>query len=274
MGSSIAFAAVSAALAIQSAAIPPSPAPLKPSSPWNVEYADSMCLLQRSFGSGEQGIILGFRPGMFSEHMRLVVVRKSAEKSIVRGKAQLSFDGGAPLKVPYMEHFLPSRDVRVIVIDLQQPDLAPLHKAKQFWIQAGQQGFTLAPTAVSAAMKALEACERDLLVTWGMDSASVASITEFPKARGGIVSFFSTDDYPSGAIRNKEQGTAGVRFWVSTLGTIRDCKVVESSGSAILDRQTCAIITKRGRFEPARNAGREAVESIGFQRVRWELPGF
>lgn len=271
MGSSVVFAAASAALAIQSAASPS--ASLKPSGPWNVEYADSMCLLQRTFGSGEQSVILGFRPGMFSEHMRVVVVRKSAEKRIVRGEAQLSFDGGTPLKVPYLEHFIPSRGVRVIIIDLQDSDLAPLHKAKLFWIQVGKQGLTLIPTAFPAAMKALEACEKDLLVTWGMDPATVVSITEFPKTRGGIVGFFSTNDYPSAAIRNKEQGTAGVRFWVSTQGTVRDCKVVESSGSAILDSQTCAIIANRGRFEPARTASGEAVESIGFQRVRWELPG-
>jgi hypothetical protein len=49
--------------------------------------------------------------------------------------------------------------------------------------------------------------------------------------------------------------------------------VVEPSGSAVLDAQTCAIITKRGIFNPAKTQDGQAVESIGFSRVHWILPG-
>jgi hypothetical protein len=48
--------------------------------------------------------------------------------------------------------------------------------------------------------------------------------------------------------------------------------VIESSGSNLLDAQTCAIISKRGLFDPARTKTGEPVASIGFQRVRWVLP--
>jgi TonB family protein len=272
MGSSIAFAVASAALAIQSAAIPPVPAPLKPSSPWNVEYADNMCLLQRYFGGKEQPVTLGFKPGLFSEHMRVVLVRHASETRIVRGEAQISFDGSPPIKAPFAEGFIKDKGVRAMAIDFKEPDLAPLNNAKQIRIQAGKLDIALAPNAVSAAMKALEACEKDLLVTWGMDPAAVASIASFPKVRGGIVGVFSYNDYPMAAIRNEEQGTAGVRFWVGKDGKARDCEVVESSGSALLDDQTCSIIVQRGRFEPARTSSGEPVVSIGFQRIRWEIP--
>ena len=49
MGSGIALGAAVAALVPQSANTA-DPAPLKPSSPWNVEYADDMCILQRFYG--------------------------------------------------------------------------------------------------------------------------------------------------------------------------------------------------------------------------------
>jgi protein TonB len=74
------------------------------------------------------------------------------------------------------------------------------------------------------------------------------------------------------AIASNQQGSSGVRFWVSKEGKVSDCRVIESSGSNLLDAQTCAIISKRGLFDPARTKTGEPVASIGFQRVRWVLP--
>ena len=273
MGSSIALAAVAAALAVQSATSPPQSAPLKPSGPWNVEYADSMCILSRQFGTGEQSVILGFRPGLFSEHMRMVLVWKGNNGNVIWGDARISFDEGDPLKKPFSDHYVEKEHARVILIDLTVPDLAPLHSAKTVRIRAGKKEFLLAPDRASAAMAALDPCQKDLLVSWGMTPATIASIVTFPTVSGGLGSLFYHTDYPRSAIARNEQGTSGVRFWVGKNGKPRDCTVVESSGSPILDSQTCAVIMRRGRFEPARTASGDAVESISFQRVRWELPG-
>ena len=271
MGSSIAFAAALAALAPQSAAIPP--VPLKPSGPWIVDYADSMCVLQRQFGSGEDTVYLGFRPGLFSEHMRMVLMRKGTDRSTRRGMTQLFFDGGPPLKAPFTEGWVEKQHARVMLIDLKVSDLAPLNHAKQLRVQAGKADIILAPERVDAAMKALDPCQKDLLISWGMNKVTIDAIATFAEPKDGVVGFFSTNDYPVAAIRKNEQGTAGVRYWVSIEGKVRECTVVESSGSAILDAQTCAIIMKRGKFLPARTKSGEAVESIGFSRIRWEIPG-
>ena len=121
-------------------------------------------------------------------------------------------------------------------------------------------------------MKALDACEQDLLVTWGMDPKVVASLASYPTQRGGIASLFSADDYPREAIANNEQGTASVRIKVSKEGKASDCQIIESSGSETIDKQTCNIIVNRARFQPARTNSGEAVDSIALQRIRWELP--
>lgn len=259
-----------AALAVGPAASPPMP--LKPSGPWIVDYAGSMCVLQRKFGSGDETVYLGFRPGLFSEHMRMVVMRQGTDRGTHLGIGEMSFDGGPPMKIPYTEGWVEKQHARVALIDLSVSDLAPLNQAKQFRIQVGNADIILAPDRVEAAMKALDPCQKDLLVSWGMDKATIDSITTFAEPKGGIVSYFSSNDYPMSAIRNDQQGTAGVRYWVSKEGKVRDCMVVESSGSAILNAQTCAIITKRAKFLPAMTKDGAAVESIGFSRIRWELP--
>ena len=270
MGSSIAFALVSAAFAIQSASV--SSVPLKPSGPWIVDYAESMCVLQRQFGSGPATVYLGFRPGLFSEHMRVVVIRKSADRTTRWGTAELSFDGGTPVKAPYSEGWIQKQQGRVMFIDLKGPDLAPLNQAKQFRIKAGKADIILEPSHVEAALKALDPCQKDLLIGWGMTKEALDSIATFAAPRSEILGFTS-NDYPTAAIKKHEEGTSGVRYWVSTEGKVRDCTVVEGSGSAVLDAQTCAIITKRGSFVPAKTKNGEAVESIGFSRVHWILPG-
>lgn len=260
-----------AALAAQSSIGAP-PAALKPISAWNVDYADSLCVLQRFYGSKEEPVTLGFKPGIFSDVVRVVIVRKASEVDTIRGIAQISFDGGVPLKTRFAEGFIKGRGVRALVMDLNSSDLAPLSNATQFRIQAGKLDTSFALFAVPVAMKALDACQKDLLVVWGMDAKVVASIATFATQPKGIASIFTTDDYPSSAIQNEEQGTSGVKFWVTKNGKARDCEVVESSGSKALDQKTCSIIVLRSHFEPARTTGGEPVDSIGYSRIRWELP--
>lgn len=50
------------------------------------------------------------------------------------------------------------------------------------------------------------------------------------------------------------------------------CQIAESSGSQVLDTQTCALATQRFRFEPGRNGLGETVASVYRQSVRWVLP--
>ena len=92
------------------------------------------------------------------------------------------------------------------------------------------------------------------------------------RARANLVALFSTDDYPRQAIRNEEQGTVQFRITIAPDGSVSDCTVIASSGSAALDRASCAIVSERARFKPARDASGQRVADTMTSRVRWELP--
>ena len=92
------------------------------------------------------------------------------------------------------------------------------------------------------------------------------------RARANLVALFSTDDYPHQAIRNEEQGTVQFRITIAPDGHVSDCRVISTSGSASLDRASCAIVSERARFEPARDANGRRVADTMTSRVRWELP--
>ena len=98
-----------------------------------------------------------------------------------------------------------------------------------------------------------------------------------PEAERGprvtLNSYFSTNDYPSAALRDHEQGT--VRFWlgISAEGRVSDCHIIQSSGSRALDETTCRILRERGRYRPARNMRGQPIASFdGDYAVTWRLP--
>lgn len=241
-----------------------------PSGPWTVEHADAMCLVGRKFGTGEREIALGFRPGPMSEHIRIALWLTEKGSKVSRGTATVSIDGRAPITAPYVKGPIGIKGLNLIQVDTTRPEIGSLDTAKILHIRAGEFNEAFSLGKVAGAMKALGTCEKDLLVSWGMDRVTLESIVT-PAYHRNIYMLFSTNDYPSAAIAKKERGTAGVHYRIGMDGKVSDCRVVESSGSATLDARTCAIIVKRARYEPARNKAGEPVASIGFQRIRWEV---
>lgn len=84
---------------------------------------------------------------------------------------------------------------------------------------------------------------------------------------------FSTDNYPSAAIREKREGTTTVTIDVSATGKPTACVVKKSSGSPDLDTATCKQIMERAAFEPARESGKAVAVRMDFA-TRWVLPSF
>ncbi|MCY7271444.1 MAG: energy transducer TonB [Sphingomonas bacterium] len=79
------------------------------------------------------------------------------------------------------------------------------------------------------------------------------------------------DDYPIAAIDAPDQGAVTVELDVTIQGRVGACRIVESSGSVSLDSGTCLILTRRARFQPARDVAGRAVTGRVKHTLRWEL---
>jgi TonB family protein len=90
-----------------------------------------------------------------------------------------------------------------------------------------------------------------------------------PRQVGGSI---SDADYPAAAIRANEQGTTTVAVTVGTQGEVESCVVVGKSGSASLDTASCALISQRFRYEPARDPRGQPVTVKVERRITWRLP--
>lgn len=97
------------------------------------------------------------------------------------------------------------------------------------------------------------------------------SVPRPPWPRVLLHQLLSSDDYPVSALRNEEQGSVDFRLAVGRDGRVSACTVTGSSGSAILDVNTCRLMTARVRFDPARDRRGRQVAGSFIGRITWRL---
>jgi len=78
-------------------------------------------------------------------------------------------------------------------------------------------------------------------------------------------------DYPRALRDAGVEGDLTTRYVIGTDGRIADCRVVKSSGSALLDATTCRLVMERFRYRPARDANGRKVTAIEFDHHGWHL---
>lgn len=82
----------------------------------------------------------------------------------------------------------------------------------------------------------------------------------------------TTDDYRSNWIRQEMTGRARFRLEIAADGRVTRCAITSSSGHAALDDATCALVSKRARFQPARGSDGGAVPGTYASTIDWRLP--
>lgn len=92
------------------------------------------------------------------------------------------------------------------------------------------------------------------------------------RAKGNLLTVFSSDDYPQAAMRNGEEGTVNTRLEIGTDGKVARCVIVQSSGSDTLDQTTCRIFQNRVQMQPAQDQDGNPTTDTVNQRVTWRLP--
>jgi len=90
------------------------------------------------------------------------------------------------------------------------------------------------------------------------------------RVKGNPGPLFGAAFYPPEAALHKEQGTVGVELSIDAQGSVSDCRITQSSGSASLDAGTCTQ-ARQMQFYPARTADGEAVPSTYPVKVKWSL---
>jgi TonB family protein len=96
-----------------------------------------------------------------------------------------------------------------------------------------------------------------------------ADLSRPPQLREGSI---TEDDYPPLALRAEMQGETRTLITIGADGRISNCQILKSSGSALLDTHSCALVSARFVFEPALDAKGHPVETQAVQPVAWVIP--
>ena len=82
---------------------------------------------------------------------------------------------------------------------------------------------------------------------------------------------YTVRDYPQSALRNDEMGYARIRVTVSPQGKPIGCSVIDSTDIASLDKASCEIMLKRGKFTPAHDAAGQPSYGVIRTSVPWYI---
>lgn len=262
--------------AVFAPAAAPAPAPaleaLQPSTAWSVDYAEYSCTLSRSFGTGDGLILLEVTPQTGGNRLRVSLTSRDRARLPMRGSAALAAGEDAQPVTQRHDRFASVDDLargRTATMRTDREVLIPLATAKTLMVQMGDRSVLLSVPNLGGALKALDACERDLAGGWGFDLSTIATA---PVPTGFPQRWVTNDDYPREAFLESISGETGLLFIVDAAGKPQRCAVTDSSGSKQLDQTACALILKRGIFKPATGKDGKPITAPWATTFRWELP--
>ncbi len=248
-------------LALVAAATPVTP--LQPIGKWVVDYRADMCLVGRDFGDASNPTIFALKPSVSIDSRSadlFVLVPSSGDKGVHRGVATVTFQpSGVARKLDYVSWVPTGTRQRGYELPLAGDLTGTLRQSTGVQIEVGKSSFAMATGKIEPVMTALAICIDDLYRSWGVDPAARAVPRENPGA------WFSNDNYPAEAKRIGASGRVIVVLTVAQDGKATNCRVIESAKNEALDRTTCDLASRKGRFVPGFYAGnRYAVLSINW----------
>lgn len=239
---------------------------LMPSGKWTVDYEPTMCIASRQFGPAATPTYLAFQPSISMETsaVKLFILTPNEEGPGAKsGMATLKLQPSGESRSMSYFSLLPKQDgPRAYEIEIEADFMDKVGASTGLTLEAGKAAVEFTSGKIQPVLDAMTTCNNALMRQWGADPSAKAI------AIGNPGSWFTDDDYPTGAMHRRAQGRTVIVITVSPDGKTKACRVAVSSGDAELDRGTCDIATRRGQYAPKAGGDRFAVYS-----VRWMLDG-
>jgi TonB family protein len=245
------------------------PVALQPSAKWVVDYQTDKCLLSRSFGPAATSVGFGIKPAIVFGSGRAslyIVVPGTSDVAVHRGEARITLQpSGRTFRELYVSATTKTGTIRGYEIAGDRDLMSALGESSGLTVSAGPIRYTLETGKMAGVFSALDACNANLLKSWGVDPDARAEILH--DANPG--NWFTDSDYPPSARSQGEQGRVTIVLTVGAEGRPTACRVTVSSVHPVLDKATCDIAMKRGRYVP--QAGK--ADRFSVLAVEWRMGG-
>ena len=258
------------------------PVVLKPGSPWNVDFAEDKCRLNRLFGEGEDQHFLSFQQYWPAREAGMTVAGPAFRKfrSLERTEVRF-FEGQEPLeRTPFTgtvegfgtgvifptiqpgEKVAKEEDESQAPSGMPQMDPAFGQKVRFLELKQGNRVVRLETGGLKDAFTVLNQCSLDLLREWGLDPERHVTAISRPRwtNQAGLVKRIM-ENYPRQAWQEGEQGIMRMRVIVSAEGTVESCTMLKATETDLLESPACKVM-KNALFEPARDAAGQPFRSF------------
>jgi len=275
------------ALAAWIAAAPASAEPLRlaPSSNWNIDYGADKCSLIRTFGTGEDEVILHIDQSDTGPFYNLALFGKPAGRTVGdvmriafgpnEGASERSFLVGKP-KAPARPFILMHGIHLAPAVKTAEKggfEVAEIGAEREKAITTLTLARGLRDTVelqigpMDAPLTALRTCVADLVESLKLDPAGLSQIAKAPQPKNirKLVEFIQ-QRFPARQAANGDDGTVAVRLTVSDTGRVTQCQIAASDRPAVFDDAACFGFLRMAEFEPA--IGTDGKPRYGFWQTR------
>jgi len=241
---------------------------LAPSSPWNVDYAESECRLARTFGTGAEALTLRISRAANLKAVEYTVASKSLKIRDWNDSVLLRLEpGGTSHKLPMLWYRLPTGEAALRAFGENGLGAAEIATTRTISLEVdGADPLQLAVGNIEKPLAALDSCYDDLLTTWGIDPVHIRNL----KTPAEPIDIWSWRVFETGWARDapKDKKWMAVRLDVNDAGRATSCRALASSGSVELDAKVCALTVKNARLVPAVSASGEKVGAPFVLRIQ------
>ena len=262
------------------AAAAPAPLILKPTSAWQVDYADERCRLGRQFGEGKQTVLLlmdRFGPG---EYFRLTISGQVVKTFVEKGDADIQFgpkeeeqqlaflkgnldkepalifSGSARIAPPSAAELLAikNREKREGVV------VEPISEDRQKAVRHLRVGkplrkpVMLETGSMRAPLAALDTCIDNLLISWGVDVEKHKSLSRTVTPLKSPDKWIMSSDYPNDMLSAGQPALVSFRLSIGPDGVPTACHIQATTRPKEFDNAVCKSVMRRARFSPALDA--------------------
>ncbi len=265
-----------AAFASASSAAARDPLLLQPTSQWRLHRDEDKCRLVRTFGTGEQQVVLmlhqsGPQPAFnvslvgkpmanpYGTRIGITFLPAGAEK--VRG--YLASTRGARLPFVFLHG-----------VSLGDPGGATTRQATALTVSRALPGpVTLETGPLADQVERMHACAAELAQSLGLDRLGQAAHARSPAPVGNPGNWMTSADYPRRALHTRTEGVVPFRLTIDKHGKPTSCHIVGSEEPDLFEDSVCLKMLQRASFKPALDPDGKPVAAYWQSAVRFEIGG-
>lgn len=264
-----AFTAV--AVLLLSSASQSATTPRQPTSKWIVHFEDTQCVAERNYGSEKKPLSFALKQPAVGDVMQLDIIESAYAGAPAQVDGQVQFDGGGPIKVSVLRFAPPKEKYRIHMMNLPIKQFDSNRSAKSVRVSARIFDENFALTELGPLLDLMDQCAASLGKMWNVRRSADGNNEVREDAKGKLLNLFKSEDYPWHSLMNDESGQVTVALLVNEQGRVADCSVIQTSGVAMLDAQSCVVLKDRATFIPAIGKDGKPAKDAFLQKINWKV---